>query len=119
MRESKYQEDIDDDFLNMNLAAESKIVGKINSASSSTNSQKSQHNDNNKEPSNTIKNVGSKIHRRGRKPQPTKKVEPEKKAVDIDKEIGEIAEWAERGAKNNSDEQDFNDNETGKVAESE
>ena len=28
-------------------------------------------------------------------------------AIDIDEQIGEIAEWAERGAKNNSDEDDF------------
>lgn len=76
MRQSKYQEEIDDDFLNMDLGAESKFTAKLNSASSSTNSSKSQPKDNHKEPSNPAKNVASKIQRRGRKPETTKKAEP-------------------------------------------
>ena len=51
------------------------------------------------------------MKKRGAKRQDKNKNEEKKKdAIDIDEQIGEIAEWAQRGAKNNSDEDDF-DNE--------
>lgn len=51
------------------------------------------------------------MNKRGAKKQgKNKNDEKKKEAIDIDEQIGEIAEWAERGAKNNSDEDDF-DNE--------
>ena len=48
--------------------------------------------------------IGARNHRK----KPSKKPEPEiKEEVDIDNQIGEVAEWGEKGVKNNSDEDDF------------
>jgi hypothetical protein len=50
--------------------------------------------------------LGSRITRKSN--TRTKKAEPEpRQEVNIDNEIGEIAEWAEKGAQHNSDEEDF------------
>lgn len=101
MRQSKYKDDIDDDFLDINLGFESHIAPKLRENSNASTSSANSHPDPLPQSKIVSKVAASKIQRRGQKPK------QEKKEVDIDREIGEVAEWGERGARHNSDEDDF------------